>query len=85
MSPWSEGGQLCGSRAMSLPILGLCVHLRGPSAATHRVALAASFVDGTEAGPVHDGEPCQADSLAALEAFQLVIEPKPTVKPRKKR
>ena len=73
LSPWSEGGQFCGSRGMSLPILGLRVRLRGASAATHRVALSASFVDGTRLGPVHDGEPCEAPSLAALEAFQVTI------------
>ena len=73
LSPWSEGGQFCGSRGMSLPILGLRVRLRGASAATHRVTLSASFVDGTRLGPVHDGEPCEAPSLAALEAFQVTI------------
>ena len=85
MSPWAEGGQFCGSRGMSLPILGLSVRLRGASADAHRIAVSASFVDGTQSGPVHDGEPCQADSLAALEAFQLVIEPKLAAKPRKRR
>ncbi len=85
MSPWSEGGQFCGSRGMSLPILGLAIRLRGPSADTHRLALSASFVDGTQSGPVAAGEPCQVDSLAALEAFHLVIEPMPAAKSRKKR
>jgi hypothetical protein len=75
LSPWSEGGQFCGSRGMSLPILGLRVRLRGASATTHRVVLSASFVDGTEVGPVGDGEACEAPSLAALEAFELSIVP----------
>lgn len=88
MSPWSTGGEFCGSRGMSLPILGLCVRLRGASAETHRVAVSATFVDGTAAGPVADGEACEAESLAALEAFQVAIEPKaaakPAPRPRKK-
>ena len=75
LSPWSEGGQFCGSRSMALPILGLRVRLRGASAATHRVALSATFIDGTKVGPVSDGEPCEAASLAALEAFHLEFEP----------
>lgn len=74
LSPWSEGGQFCGSRGMSLPILGLRVRLRGGSAKTHRVALSASFVDGSRVGPVADGEACEAPSLAALEAFQVRFE-----------
>lgn len=74
-SPWSEGGQFCGSRGMSLPILGLRIRLRGAAAKTHRVSVSASFVDGTEVGPVSDGEACEAPSLSPLEAFQVMLEP----------
>jgi hypothetical protein len=75
LSPWSPGGQFCGSRSMSLPILGLRVRLRGEAAKTHRIVLEATFIDGSTVGPVGDGEPCEAESLAALEAFRLAIEP----------
>ena len=81
LSPWSEGGNFCGSRGMSLPILGLRVRLRGEAAKTHRVALSASFVDGTRVGPVTDSEPCEAASLAALEAFQVSFEPVQAARP----
>ncbi len=74
-SPWSEGGQFCGSRGMSLPILGLRVRLRGAAAKTHKLSVAASFVDGTQVGPVSDGEVCEAPSLSPLEAFQVMLEP----------
>ncbi len=86
LSPWSEGGQFCGSRGMSLPILGLRIRLRGDSATSHRVVLSATFVDGTRIGPVADGDACEAPSLAALEAFQVSIEPitnKPATAPGK--
>jgi len=76
LSPWAEGGQFCGSRGMSLPILGLRVRLKGASAQTHAVSLSATFVDGTQVGPVGDGEACEAPSLAALEAFQIALQPK---------
>lgn len=76
LSPWSAGGQFCGSRGMSLPILGLRVRLRGASAETHAVSVAATFVDGTQVGPVGDGEACEAPSLAALESFLIAIQPK---------
>ncbi len=81
LSPWSEGGQFCGSRGMSLPILGLRVRLRGASAQTHGVAVTATFVDGTSVGPVTDGGACEANSLAALEAFQVTLLPKDTPEP----
>ena len=73
MSPWVEGGQFCGSRAMSLPILGLRVRLRGKAAAGYGLSLSATFVDGSAAGPITDGGTCEAPSLAALEAFQLSL------------
>jgi hypothetical protein len=81
LSPWSPGGQFCGSRSMALPILGLRVRLRGASAETHQVSVAATFIDGSSAGPVGGGEPCEAESLAALEAFRIVIERSAAVKP----
>lgn len=73
LSPWVEGGQFCGSRAMALPVLGLRVRLRDEAAATHRVRYAATFVDGSQVGPVGDGEPCEAESLAAMESFHLEL------------
>ena len=73
LSPWAEGGQFCGSRGMALPILGLRVRLRGAALATHSIELNASFTDGASVGPVGPGDPCEAPSLAPLEAFQIVL------------
>jgi len=73
LSPWIEGGKFCGSRGMALPLLGLNVRLKGDAAKTHECTYFATFVDGTSVGPVPAGEACQADSLAALEAFQIVL------------
>jgi hypothetical protein len=76
LSPWVEGGQLCGSRGMALPVLGLRLRLRGAAAEAFDLRYAASFVDGTQVGPVKSGEPCEAESLAPLEAFQVLLTPK---------
>ncbi len=73
LSPWVEGGQFCGSRAMALPLLGLRVRLRGEALETHDVIYSASFVDGAGAGPSSNGEPCESDSLSAMEAFQVIV------------
>lgn len=75
VSPWVEGGKFCGSRGMALPLLGLRVRVKGEAAASHEVALSATFVDGNTIGPVGSGEACETDSLAALEAFQLSLRP----------
>lgn len=73
VTPWTEGGQFCGSRGMSLPVLGLRARLRGRAADTHDLALAATFVDGSATGPVEGGAACQADSFAPLEAFRVEL------------
>ncbi len=94
LSPWAEGGQYCGSRGMSLPILGLRVRLRGEAAERYDCHVEASFVDGTKIGPLDNGEPCQAASLSPLEAFHIKLTPhaepapppraKPAAKPKPK-
>ncbi len=78
-SPWMEGGKFCGSRGMALPLLGVRLRLKGAAAKSHVLRYAASFVDGTEIGPVNAGEACEAESLAALEAIQILLEPRAAV------
>lgn len=90
MSPWIEGGKFCGSRGMALPLLGLKLRLKGSAAKTHTCSYSATFVDGSAVGPVAGGETCEAESLAALEAFQVVIrrkgkEPAPAKAPARKK
>ncbi len=75
LSPWSEGGQYCGSRGMALPILGLRVRLKGRAATTHTLRVSASFTDGSRVGPLADTETAEAESLAPLEAFRIEILP----------
>ena len=89
LSPWAEGGQFCGSRGMALPVLGLRLRLRGAAAQTHECSYSATFVDGTAIGPVPAGEACEAESLAPLESFQIILHkrgaaPKPVEKPAAK-
>ena len=76
LSPWVEGGKFCGSRGMALPLLGLKVRLKGAAAKAYECTYSATFVDGSAAGPVSGGEACEAESLAALEAFQIVLQPR---------
>ena len=76
LSPWVEGGKYCGSRGMALPLLGLNVRLKGEAAKAYECQYSATFIDGSEAGPVSTGESCEAESLAAMEAFQIEIKPR---------
>jgi hypothetical protein len=83
LSPWSEGGSLCGSRGMSLPILGLRVRLKGPAAEKYDVTYEASFVDGSTAAATGAGEACEAESLSPLEAFRIAIDERPAARAAK--
>jgi len=76
LSPWIEGGKYCGSRGMALPLLGLKVRLKANVAKSFECTYSATFVDGSAIGPVAASEACEAESLAPLEAFQIVIQPR---------
>jgi hypothetical protein len=76
LSPWVEGGQFCGSRGMALPVLGMRLRLRGAAAEAFDCRYSASFIDGTEIGPVAAGEACEAESLAAMESLRIEITPR---------
>jgi hypothetical protein len=81
LSPWVEGGQFCGSRGMALPLLGLRLRLRGKAAEEYDCFYTASFIDGTQVGPVAAGEPCEAESLAAVEAIKVSLRRKGGTEP----
>ena len=76
LSPWVEAGQYCGSRGMALPLLGLRVRLSGEAAEQYEISYAASFIGGASAGPVGNDETCEAETLAPLEALQIVLTPR---------
>ena len=82
LSPWVEGGQFCGSRGMALPVLGMRLRLRGAAAEKFDCAYSATFLDGSEIGPVQAGEPCEAESLAPMESFRVELTPRDASKPR---
>jgi hypothetical protein len=73
MSPWVEGGKYCGSRGMALPLLGIKVRLKNDAAKKYDVTYSATFVDGSAAGPVSNGETCESEGMAAMESFQIVL------------
>ncbi|MBV8071695.1 MAG: hypothetical protein JO270_17425 [Acidobacteriaceae bacterium] len=76
LSPWVSAGKFCGSRGMALPLLGFQVRLSEKASRTHTVTYAASFVDGTEIGPVIDGKQCESEDSAPLEALKVAVEKK---------
>ena len=72
-SPWVTNGKFCGSRGMALPLLGLNLRLLGAAAKEHKLRYSATFVDGSEVGPIEEGQACEAPSLAPLESFRIEL------------
>jgi hypothetical protein len=60
---------------MALPLLGFKVRLKGAAARDYACVYSATFVDGSVAGPVENGEACEAESLAALESLLIELRP----------
>ena len=85
LSPWVEAGQYCGSRGMALPLLGFRIRLQGAAAEAFELSASASFVDGTQCGPVGSDETCEGASLAPLEAMAITLTPRARKPPRGRR
>lgn len=74
MSPWYSGNQFCGSRGMALPLLGICIRLKGEAEKKYSLTLTASFIDGTKLA-TGSSEVLSSPSLAPLESFKLDLVP----------
>jgi hypothetical protein len=85
LSPWVEAGQYCGSRGMALPLLGFRIRLQGAAAEAFDLSATASFVDGSECGPVGSDETCEGEKLAPLEAMTVRLIPRARRPTRAKR
>ncbi len=75
-SPWSQGGEFCGSRGMTLPVQGLRVALRGAAAGRFEVRCEAQTVGGTMLGPVGADELCGLEEPEPLARIRIAIAPR---------
>jgi hypothetical protein len=75
-TPWLAGGEFCGSRGLSLPILGVRIRLRGNAAKTHQCSYWGKFANAGEFGPAVDGAVC-ANGGAAMESLRVVLTRRP--------
>jgi hypothetical protein len=73
LSPWMPRDKFCGSRGLALPLRGFCLRLQGTAAAKYDCRYSATFVDGSVAGSISQGQVCAAATLAPLEAFEIVL------------
>ncbi len=71
-TPWLAGGAFCGSRGLSLPLLGVRIKLRGEAAKTHSCTYWGSFVGTGESAACADGAVC-ANGGAPLAALRIAL------------
>jgi hypothetical protein len=74
-SPWTSGGDFCGSRQMALPLLGVRVRLRGAAEKTYRCEVWGRYAGG-EVVHVENGELCRNAAGTPLEGLRIALLPK---------
>jgi hypothetical protein len=74
-SPWTPGGDFCGSRQMALPLLGVRVRLRGGAEARYTCQVWGRYAGG-EVVHVENGELCRNAAGTPLEGLRVALLPK---------
>jgi hypothetical protein len=75
-SPWTAGGDFCGSRQMALPLLGVRVRLRGDAEARYRCQVWGRYAGG-EVVQVENGELCRNEAGTPLEGLRVALIARP--------
>lgn len=74
-TPMCAGSEFCGSRGRSAPLVGFAVRTVGELATRYECEYRGRFADGSEVGPVRQGQPCRADTASALKFLQIRLVP----------
>jgi GT2 family glycosyltransferase len=72
-TPWLSDAKMCGTKAMSTPLLGFAIRLKpSPAAAAYDCEYSGYFASGFTVGPLRNGVPCRS-SVASdpLEGIQV--------------
>jgi glycosyltransferase involved in cell wall biosynthesis len=74
-TPWVTDDKMCGTKGMSVPLVGFAVRLKpGPEAAAYETEYSGYFQSGLTVGPLRNGAPCRS-TLAndPLEGIQVRV------------
>jgi hypothetical protein len=74
-TPWLSEGKMCGTRGVSVPLVGFAVRLKsGPQGAAYDCEYSGYFKSGTTVGPLRNGAPCRSTvANDPLEGIQVHI------------
>lgn len=60
-TPWLSAGASCGTKGMSVPLIGFAVRLKpGPATAEYDCEYSGTFQSGATVGPMRLGSPCRS-------------------------
>ena len=78
-TPWVAGGTLCGTRGMSVALIGFAARLRAGAGAGYDCEYSGYFQSGTTVGPLRNGAPCRSTvPNDPLEGIRLRIVARPS-------
>lgn len=71
-TPWIAGGNMCGSRGLGTPLIGVSIRLRGAAAERFDCLYEGAFVSGYRSPAGQNGSPCRSDAIGdPLEGLLL--------------
>jgi hypothetical protein len=76
-TPWLSDNAVCGTKGISLPLVGFALRLKPEAAAKYDCEYSGYFQSGATVGPVRNGVPCRSKVASdALVGMQLRIVPR---------
>lgn len=77
-TPWLSDDQICGTKGMSVPLVGFAVRLKpGPEASAYDCEYSGYFRSSVTVGPLRNGAPCRSTvANDPLEGIQIRIFPR---------
>jgi GT2 family glycosyltransferase len=71
-TPWLSEDKMCGTKGMSVPLVGFAVRLRGPAGTEYDCEYSGYFQSGATVGPLRNGAPCRSTvANDPLEGIQV--------------
>jgi hypothetical protein len=63
-TPWLSDGATCGTKGISLPLIGFAIRLKADAAALYDCEYSGYFQSGITVGPVRNGVPCRSKTAS---------------------
>jgi len=80
-TPWLSDDKMCGTKGMSVPLVGFAVKFKGSATAEYDCEYSGYFQSGATVGPLRNGAPCRSTvANDPLEGIQVRLVKRPRVR-----